>query len=83
MPDAVLTYARLGESLRDLGFGERVVPGKARVYRHAPTGATVVLPDSPPAEAVLPHHLIVVQAVLRDFNLADPTDPRFTLQRVS
>lgn len=71
MPKAVFTYGRLDERLRNLGFTVRTQKGKARIYRHQPTGAAVVLPDVPFAEEVLPHHLAVARHVLNEYSLGD------------
>jgi hypothetical protein len=69
MPDTTLTYGRLDRALRSLGFAARTVEGKARIYKHELTGATVILPDSPFEEPVIPHHLVVVDHVLDNFGL--------------
>jgi hypothetical protein len=43
------------------------------VYKHEPTGALVVIPDLPQDDAVLPHHLVAVRAILDAYGIADPT----------
>ncbi len=72
MVEKNLTYGQLDEALRATGFVAYVAEGKARIYKHQATGAKVILPDSPFAEAVLPHHLIVVRTVFNEHDLAEP-----------
>jgi predicted RNA binding protein YcfA (HicA-like mRNA interferase family) len=71
MPEAAFTYGLLDERLRALGFTARTRKGKARIYRHEQTGASVILPDAPFDEEVLPHHLLVTRHVLNEHNLGD------------
>jgi predicted RNA binding protein YcfA (HicA-like mRNA interferase family) len=71
MSESAFTYGLLDQRLRDLGFAAHTQKGKARVYRHEPTGATVILPDAPFEEQVLPHHLVVVRRVLGEYDLGD------------
>jgi hypothetical protein len=71
MPKAALTYGLLDERLRALGFTARTQAGKARIYRHEPTGASIILPDAPFEQEVLPHHLVVARRVLKEYDLAD------------
>jgi hypothetical protein len=80
MPETAMTYGQLDEALRSLGFAPRTLEGKARIYKHEATGATVILPDALFGEAVLPHHLIVVRTVLREHDFADPTDSACKVQ---
>ena len=82
MAESALTYGQLDEVLRSLGFVTQVVPDKARICKHEATGATVILPDAPAAESVLPHHLIVVRTVLREFGLPEPAALALNLKRV-
>ena len=63
-----ITYARLDEALQSLGFTSRTLVGKARVYKH-PNGATVIFPDSPLEDTVIPHHLVVVRTVLAEYDI--------------
>ena len=51
------------ERLRALGFTFHTQEGKARIYRHEKTGASVILPDAPFDEPVLLHHLAVIRHV--------------------
>ena len=68
MPKTTFTYGLLDEGLRPLGFTARTQKGKARIYRHVQTGASVILPDVPFEEEVLPHHLAVARHVLEEYN---------------
>ncbi len=74
MPEAALTYGQLDETLRSLGFTARSLATEARIYKHEPTGATVIFPDTSLNETVIPHHLIVVRTVLKDFGILEPMD---------
>jgi hypothetical protein len=71
MRKAAFTYGLLDEKLRALGFTARSQKGKARIYRHEQTGASVILPDAPFEEEVLPHHLAVARHVLNEYHLGD------------
>ena len=71
MHKEALTYRRLDERLRALGFSVRTQKGKVRIYRHEQTGASVILPDAPFDQEVLPHHLAVTRHALREYDLAD------------
>ena len=80
---AEVTYRRLEEALRSLGFVLRGVHEKNKVYRHDPTGALVVFPEFPPDDAVLPRHLLAVRSVLQAYGIADPLDFAAKLQPAS
>ena len=69
-----VTYGRLDEVLRALGFSVRLadLDPRARVYKHAGTGALVVVPALPENEKVLPHHLLTARVTLDGFGIADP-----------
>ena len=71
MSELLVTYGRLDEGLRSVGFTCRILEGKARIYKH-PRGATVILPDSLLDHLVIPHHLVVVRTVLAEYDIADP-----------
>ncbi len=71
MSEQSLTYSRLDEALRSVGFTPRTLERRARIYKH-PSGATVILPDAPFKDTVIPHHLVVVRTVLAEYNLPDP-----------
>jgi hypothetical protein len=71
MPESALTYGVLDKRLRALGFAVHTQQGKARVYQHERTGATVILPDAPFKEEVPAHHVVVVQHVLREHDLEE------------
>ena len=71
MSEQPLTYGRLDEGLRSVGFAPRTLEGRARVYKH-PSGATIILPDAAFKNTVIPHHLVVVRSVLADYDIPDP-----------
>jgi predicted RNA binding protein YcfA (HicA-like mRNA interferase family) len=71
MAKPVFTYGLLDKRLGDLGFTARTIKGKARIYRHEQTGASVILPDVAFDEEVLPHHLLVARHTLREYDLGD------------
>ncbi len=72
MPKTAFTYGLLDERLRALGFTAHTQKGKARIYRHDKTSASIILPDAPFEEEVLRHHLAVIRHVLKEHNLDDP-----------
>lgn len=71
MSNATFTYGVLDRRLRTLGFTARTEKSKARIYRHEQTGASVILPDAPFDEEVLPHHLVVARRALKEHDLGD------------
>lgn len=68
-----LTYAQLDEMLRGLGFSARDIDGGARVYKHAGSGALLVLPADP-ERRVIPHHLATARMTLDAFGIAEPPE---------
>lgn len=72
-----ITYGRLDELLRSLGFAastnETVMP-PARVYQHDPSGAFILLPVLPADMEVQAWHLAGVRMKLDLFGVADPFD---------
>jgi hypothetical protein len=80
---AEVTYNRLEEVLRSLGFVLRGVEEQNKVYLHQETGALIVFPEFPPGEAVLPRHLLAVRGILDAYGIADPLDFNAKLQRAS
>jgi hypothetical protein len=76
-----VTYGRLDEVLRALGFSVSVVEGKARVYQHAATGALVFLPEQPAKETAIPHHLVAVRKILEEYEIANPIEFDLRLQK--
>jgi hypothetical protein len=79
MPD--VTYGRLDEVLRSLGFSVHEPEQGVRVYKHAGTGAALVLPVLPDRHEVLPHHLVGVRMTLEAFGVADPLELASRLQQ--
>ncbi len=78
-----VTYGRLDEALRALGFSSRVVEGKARWYKHEETGAVIALPEFSLDDPVLPRHLAAVRGTLEIYGIADPLDFALRLQKAS
>jgi hypothetical protein len=81
MPE--VTYRGLDEVLRSLGFSVREPEQGTRVYRHAETGALIVLPILPDADPVLPRHLVGARMTLDGFGIADPLEFASRLQKAS
>ncbi len=78
-----VTYGRLDEVLRTLGFTLRGVEEENKIYRHEATEAWVILPEFPADLEVIPRHLLMVRSVLEAYGIADPLDLSAELQRVS
>jgi hypothetical protein len=77
-----VTYARLDEVLRSLGFSARVTAEpKAKVYEHKETGALVAFPICADGDTVLPRHLEAVRAMLDAYGIPDPMHLTLQLQR--
>ena len=72
-----LTYRQLDEALRELDFSVRQVDNDTNVYKHARSGAVLVLPARP-AQRVIPHHLVATRATLDAFGI--PTPPELAAQ---
>ena len=78
-----VTYRRLDEVLRSLGFSFHGVEQQNRVYHHKETGALVVFPEFPPEDPVLPRHLLTVRSILDAYGIADPLHFDSKLQKAS
>jgi hypothetical protein len=78
-----VTYGRLEDALRSLGFSLRGVEEKNKVYGHEPTGAVIVIPEFSPGDPVLARHLTKVRGILEAYGIADPLDFATKLQRAS
>jgi hypothetical protein len=78
-----LTYGRLDEVLRSLGFSLRDPYEKNKVYLHEGTGALVMFPEFPDDAEVLARHLGMVRGVLDAYGIADPLDFAAKLQRAT
>jgi hypothetical protein len=76
------TYGRLDQVLRSLRFAVRIAEG-ARVYKHEPSGALIVVPLAAEADKVLPHHLQTVRWTLDQFGIASPLMFAEQLQKAS
>lgn len=70
MPKTAFTYGLLDEKLRTLGFTAHTQKGKARIYRHEETGASIILPDAPLDNTVLPQHIAVTRHVLNEYDIS-------------
>lgn len=68
---STFTYGLLDERLRSLGFTVRTQKGKARIYRHEETGASILLPDVPFEEQITPHHVAVALHALKEHSPVD------------
>lgn len=80
MPD--VTYGKLDEVLRSLGFTVDEPERGTRVYQHAASGARVILPTFPARKAVYPHHMVGTRMILEAFGIADPPEFASRLQKV-
>lgn len=69
-----LTYGRLDEALRTLGFSVRIVEPNNYEYRHPASGAVIFLPVFPAEDPVLPRHRAAVRTVLQGFGIPEPLD---------
>lgn len=69
MVEKHLTYGWLDRFLKYRGFAAEVTPGKARIYQHPATGASIQLPDRPLTDPVTPHHLVAVRGVFEGYGL--------------
>ncbi len=80
-----VTYGRLDEVLRSLGFSTRTatMEAPARVYEHEGTGALIALPVFSFEAEVLPRHLLASRAILDAYGLADPLDFAAKLEKAS
>jgi hypothetical protein len=79
-----VTYGRLDEVLRSLGFSVHVIEEKkARLYKEEETGALVALPLLPLDKEVLPHHLLAVRSILQAYGIAEAADFATKLQKAS
>jgi hypothetical protein len=78
-----VTYGRLDEVLRSLGFTLRAIEEENKVYLHERTGALVIFPEHSLEEEVLPHHLMHVRSTLDAYGIADPLDFATRLARAS
>ncbi len=70
-----VTYGRLDEVLRSLGFTVRLTKEpKAQLYEHKETGALLAFPIFKNTAKVLPRHLAATRMVLETYDSAEPTD---------
>jgi hypothetical protein len=78
MPE--VTYARLDEVFRSLGFSVSEPEPGTRVYRHAASGALLILPTYPDRDIVLQHYLVGARMTLDAFGGAEPLEFTSRLQ---
>jgi hypothetical protein len=78
-----VSYGKLDEVLRALGFSVHQAEPDTRVYKHAESGALIVLPIFPDHDEVLPRHLVGVRMTLEAFGIADPLEFASQLQKAS
>ena len=70
---ADFTYSQLDGLLRSLGFTAREFDPNTTMYKHAATGAMLLLPARP-NQQVIPHHLVATRATLDGFGIAEPPE---------
>ena len=68
MPET--TYGQLTDILRSLGFTIHEPEPGVRVYKHAESGALLILPVYPDNDRVYGHHLTATQMTLDGFGIA-------------
>jgi hypothetical protein len=78
-----VTYGRLEEALRKLGFSLRGLEEKNKVYFHEATGALVVFPEFPADKPVLSRHLQAVKSIWHAYGFADPLELTAEPQKAS
>ncbi len=67
-----VTFGKLDQLLRGLGFTAFDTLTGTRVYQHRPSGAEVYIPRQTPEQLVRPHHVLSARVTLDDFGvLAD------------
>jgi hypothetical protein len=69
------TYGRLTQTLLSLGFTIHEPEPRVRVYKHAESGAVIILPSFPDTDRVYGHHLTAVKMTLDAYGIA--TEPEF------
>jgi hypothetical protein len=78
-----VTYRRLEDALRELGFTYRGLFEQNKVFLHELTGAVVTFPDFPLDQEVHPHNFEAIRAILKGYGLADPVEFIAKLQLAS
>ena len=74
-----MTYSQLDKILRELGFSVRAFDPHTNAYKHAGTGAMMLLP-SRPERRVIPHHLVGTRMLLDGFGIPEPPELTAHLQ---
>lgn len=75
-----VTYGRLEEVLRSLGFTLRGILDKNKVFAH-PSGSLVIYPEFSLTEEVYPIHLLRARMAVENFGIADAADFAAMLQQ--
>ena len=81
MPE--ITYGRLSEILRSLGFTIREPKPGVRVFEHAESGAAIVLPAFPDNDRVYGHHLADAKMTLDAFGIVNKQEFASRLSKAS
>jgi hypothetical protein len=80
--DTTLTYGRLHQKLRELGFEEGRVEldgRRGRLFEHPKVaGSLIALPERAPNDPVEPYYMNKVLAILRTSGLLPETNPLLT-----
>jgi hypothetical protein len=69
-----VTYERLGQVLRQLGFNSRKVEPRWHRYEHAASDTVIIVGDRTPTESVLPSELVSARRHLIDKGLVDAAE---------
>lgn len=77
-----VTYGRLDQVLRALGFSVRDPDPETRVYEHE-SGARLIIPVFPERKMAYPHHLAATRMILDYFGIMDPPEFESRLQKAS
>lgn len=78
-PTADLTYSQLDGLLRGLGFAVREYDPNTNIYKHAASGAQLLLPARTD-QRVIPHYLVATRMTLDAFGIAAPPEFAARLQ---
>jgi hypothetical protein len=80
-----VTFGRLDKVLQTLGFKWRPAQNEppGRIYEHAKTGASIMLPVYRSNERVYEHHLYMAKSELDNFGIADPSTFDAKIQKAS
>jgi hypothetical protein len=68
-----MTYGRLDQILKSLGFSSRPLSTGGKAYLH-PSEALLTFPPMPEGDEVIPIHRLAVRAVLDGFGIPLPAE---------